>query len=55
MAPGTEKQDKSKNVSRPDEDRGRDYYEFKEEIQYMRYSVRAVRAEILRAVSIYGI
>ncbi|KAK3526697.1 hypothetical protein QTP70_032082 [Hemibagrus guttatus] len=33
---GTEKQDESRNVSRPEEERGRDYYEFKEEIQYMR-------------------
>ncbi|KAK2834257.1 hypothetical protein Q7C36_014958 [Tachysurus vachellii] len=30
------KEDESRNVSRPDEERGRDYYEFKEEIQYMR-------------------
>ncbi|KAB5565460.1 hypothetical protein PHYPO_G00241820 [Pangasianodon hypophthalmus] len=33
---GTEKQDESRNVSRPHGERGRDYYEFKEEIQYMR-------------------
>ncbi|XP_060771191.1 heterogeneous nuclear ribonucleoprotein U-like protein 2 isoform X2 [Neoarius graeffei] len=33
---GTEKQDESQNVSRTDGERGRDYYEFKEEIQYIR-------------------
>lgn len=36
MEPGTEKQDESRDVSSPHEERNRDYYEFKEEIQYMR-------------------
>lgn len=36
--PGTEKRDESRNVSRPQDEKGRDYYEFKEEIQYIRYN-----------------
>lgn len=43
---GTEKQDESQNVSRTDGERGRDYYEFKEEIQYIRYNSRDLQSRL---------
>lgn len=50
---GTEKQDESRNVSRPDGERGRDYYEFKEEIQYIRYKSRDLQSRLYLSVIIH--